>query len=143
MLSQTAEYALRAVLHLASEVGEEGRLPVAQIAEPLGVPQNYLSKVLHTLAREGVLTSNRGPGGGFGLAVPAESLPLSAVVDPFDRLTQRQQCLLGRSKCSDTSPCAAHGRWKEIAEQLRQFFEETTIAELLEQKTAAGRLPWS
>ena len=64
MLSRTAEYALRAVLFLADR-GEPTNVDL--IAERLGVPRNYLSKTLHRLAREGVLTSTRGQGGGFRL----------------------------------------------------------------------------
>jgi Rrf2 family transcriptional regulator, iron-sulfur cluster assembly transcription factor len=138
MLSQTAEYAFRAVLHIAEAEDTHGRMPVARIARELGVPQNYLSKILHTLARQGVLDSSRGPGGGFGLAIRAEELTLARVVNPFDRLGERQQCLLGRERCSDASPCRAHDQWKTIAAQVRDFFTGTTVAALLDQ-TPSGR----
>ncbi len=70
MLSQTAEYALRTVLYLAARQGD-GLFRVSEIAEELGIPQNYLSKTLHILARAGVLHSSRGKHGGFRLAKPA------------------------------------------------------------------------
>jgi Rrf2 family protein len=129
MLSQTAEYALRAVLHVA-EHGQERPVSVGDIAQALDVPRNYLSKTLHQLSRAGVLVSTFGPGGGFRLAVPAEALTLDFIVAPFDTAGERH-CLLGRAQCRDGDPCAAHAHWKGISEQIQQFFATTTVAALL------------
>jgi len=129
MLSQTAEYALRAVLHIA-EHGADRPTAVGDIAQALDVPRNYLSKTLHQLARAGVVTSTFGPGGGFQLGSPASELTLQAVITPFDTAGERH-CLLGRARCRDSDPCPAHGRWKGIAEQIERFFATTTVADLL------------
>jgi Rrf2 family protein len=134
MISQTAEYALRAVIHLA-EHGEGVPLHVAEVARALGAPRNYLSKTLHELVREGFLSSSRGPAGGFRLAVSPEKLTLARVVSVFDPPPARRRCLLGRSRCSDEHPCGAHERWKEVAEAMAEFFRTTTVADLL---TSAG-----
>jgi Rrf2 family protein len=131
MLSQTAEYALRAVLYLAQRGDPAGPVPVADIADNLGIPHNYLSKILHQLARTGVLTSLRGKAGGFRLAVPPERLALSVVITPFDRVEERRRCLLGRPQCSERTACTAHTRWKEVADTVAQFFRETTVAHLI------------
>ena len=131
MLSQTAEYALRAVLHLAQYSGPRP-IRVGEMAAALRIPQNYLSKILHHLARAGVLLSLRGKAGGFQLAVPADRLALSAVVTPFDRVDERRRCLLGRPQCSDRTACAAHSRWKQVADTVAEFFRDTTVADLLE-----------
>jgi Rrf2 family protein len=130
MLSQTAEYALRAVLYLA-EHGEARTVRVAEMARALRIPHNYLSKILHHLARAGVLVSTRGKTGGFQLAVPAARLRLYEIVAPFDRMDERRRCLLGRPQCSDGTACAAHTRWKEVADRVTTFFRETTVADLL------------
>lgn len=131
MLSQTSEYALRAILYLHAVDGD-GPVRVDDIAEALDVPRNYLSKILHALAREGLLESQRGPHGGFRLAVSAEDLPLAHVVECFepDLLSADERCLLGRGRCSESDPCAAHDRWKGVAEQIRSFFGSTSVADL-------------
>jgi Rrf2 family protein len=134
MLSQTAEYALRAVLYLA-EHGGARTVRVAEMAGALRIPQNYLSKILHLLARAGVLVSTRGKTGGFQLAVPATRLRLYEIVAPFDRMDERRRCLLGRPRCSDGTACAAHTRWKEVADRVTSFFRETTVADLLRTAT--------
>lgn len=131
MLSQTSEYALRAVIYLA-QAPPGTPVKLEQMAERLGAPRNYLSKTLHQLARAGVLSSGRGPAGGFRLAVPPERLTLADVVAPFEPpTTLARRCLLGPGECSDAHPCVAHTRWKVVAAPMRGFFRETTVADLL------------
>ncbi len=130
VLSQTAEYALRAALYMA-EHGDAEPYRVTQLAEALRIPQNYLSKTMHILARQGILTSARGKHGGFRLAQPAAKIPLLEVIRPFDQLEARRQCLLGRPTCSDATPCAAHARWKDLADTTTAFFRDTTLADII------------
>lgn len=136
MLSLTAEYALRTVLFLADRGG--GSVPAEEIAEALGVPRNYLSKTLHRLAREGVLRSTRGKGGGFRLGVDPARLTLLRVIAPFDQMSGERRCLLGRSECSDRNPCPAHSRWKAVSERVTDFFRETTVRDLVRGRQATA-----
>lgn len=129
-LSQTAEYALRAVLAIAKEANGRA-VGAARIAEELGIPANYLSKTLHQLARAGILESTRGKLGGFRLARPGARITLLEVVGEFDDIRGKRSCLLGRTTCSDHSPCIAHHRWKEVAETQAAFFRNTTVADLV------------
>ncbi len=150
MLSQTTEYALRALVHLAgagvatppearssdppSDAVPSVTLQAEEIAEALDVPRNYLSKILHTLSREGILNSTRGPRGGFRLAAPAAELPLSRIVQVFEPhlLADEQRCLLGQSVCSDDDPCPAHDHWKGVSRAVRAFFSATTLEDLVD-----------
>lgn len=144
MLSQTGEYALRAALYLARHE-EEAPIRVDDVAGALGVPRNYLSKILHEMGKHGLLRSTRGPKGGFRLAEPAERISLARVVERFDPefLSEEGRCILGRMRCSDRDPCAAHHRWKGVAVSIRSFFRETSLAELAEPagEDAADTLP--
>lgn len=140
MLSKTAKYALRAVVYLASRSkAGVSRVPIQEIAAALDVPQNYLSKVMHQLARAGVLESTRGPGGGFALKTSPDELVLAHVTAPFDLTGGPLPCLLKDRPCNPDAPCVAHHRWKAIAGDMRDFFECTTVTELLE--GAGGRAP--
>lgn len=131
MLSQTAEYALRAVLYVAQH-GTDRLVQVNEMAEALHIPRNYLSKIVHALVREGVLRSTRGKSGGFRLAAAPERLYVVQVVAPFGGVGEQRHCLLGQAQCRDRNPCAAHARWKQVADHVAEFFRETTIAELLQ-----------
>lgn len=138
VLSQTAEYALRAALYMA-EHGDAEPYRVTALAEALRIPQNYLSKTMHALARSGVLVSARGKHGGFRLARPASEIHLLEVIRPFDQLEARRQCLLGRPTCSDATPCAAHARWKELADRTTAFFRDTTLADITKPERTTTR----
>ncbi|HUG39325.1 MAG TPA: Rrf2 family transcriptional regulator [Longimicrobiales bacterium] len=130
MLNRSADYALRAVLYLAQREGG-GSCAANVVARATGMPRNYLGKVLHMLVRGGVLDSERGPRGGFRLAVEPEGLTLAAVVEPFQRLPARRICLLGNRPCDAANPCDLHGRWQGMTDEIAGFFRETTIASML------------
>lgn len=135
ILSKSAKYAVRAVLCL-SEAGRDGPMPVDEIATALDVPRNYLSKILHVLARSKILESTRGPGGGFELAIPADELPLARIVSQFDDVPDETTCLLGRVRCSDREPCRAHARWASVRAGITGFLDNTFVADL-----AVGEVP--
>jgi Rrf2 family iron-sulfur cluster assembly transcriptional regulator len=130
MLSRTADYAVRAAVLLARHRGE--RLVSAdEIASVVGAPRNYMAKTLNVLVRRGILTSMRGPGGGFALAVPADILTVSAVIDVFaDVRPPAARCLLEDRACNLDAPCSAHGRWMTITRIARGPLVEMTIGEL-------------
>lgn len=136
MLSRTAEYALRAAIRLARP-DDGGPVAVGDVARELDVPRNYLSKILHELAGEGVVESVRGPGGGFRLARAPEATTLLEVVGAFDDLSPGRTCVLGRSRCSDADPCPVHGRWAPVSEEVARFFRETTLADVAREADAA------
>lgn len=139
LLSQTGQYALRAAL-LLGELGPDERATADEIASALDVPRNYLSKILHVLAREGVLESTRGPGGGFALALPAADLPLSRILHPVEPgLDGESGCLLGRAECSNRDPCAVHHEWTRLAGRIDGFLNDTTLGSLTQQKRASRK----
>jgi len=131
VISKTAEYALRAVIHLASG-SDRHPIRANEIAAALGVPSNYLSKILHTLTRAGLLTSGRGPRGGFMLARSADELVLADLLEALDPSLLQPDCLLGNADCSDQTACAVHERWKQVREPVCRFFRETTVAQVVE-----------
>ena len=132
-LNSTAQNALRAVLYIA-EHAADGPVRVDDVAASLRCPRNYLSKTLHALARAGVLRSARGPKGGFQLVDSPDRLALARVVRPFEPAGERR-CLMGRATCGDAHPCLVHHRWSRTAAAVEDFFDHTTVADLLAQDT--------
>jgi Rrf2 family protein len=129
LLSHTSTYAVGAAIHLA-EQEDDTPVSVGRIAAALGVPRNYLSKILHQLARDGVLVSQRGPRGGFRLATAPEDTRISDIIDAVEPLWIDRRCLLGRPECNDDDPCLAHHRWQPLAGRIVDFLNETTLADL-------------
>lgn len=130
MLSSTSDYALRAILVLAQ--ADPGRLVRAdEIARATGSPPNYLAKTLNALAKLGIVTSARGPLGGFSLAVAPDELTLARIVDCFDEVRPSSRCLLGTKSCDPSHPCRAHERWTAVQRARRAALADTTVADLL------------
>jgi len=130
MLSQTVEYALRATLFVAR--AHPRPLPVGDIADAVEAPRGYLAKILSDLARNGILESSRGPGGGFRLAYDPAAFALADIIRALEGQEERR-CLLGHGRCGDNPSCTAHARWAPIANQMDAFFGKTTLADLLYQ----------
>jgi Rrf2 family protein len=129
MLSQTAEYAMRAVLYLAQQ--GDARVSAVAISRALGAPANYMSKTLNLLAKAGVVDGARGPTGGFRLAIPASELTVARVADTFAAPRAHPVCLLGDRPCTASEPCAAHHRWTAVTQAASAPLANTTIADLL------------
>ncbi|MBK8232453.1 MAG: Rrf2 family transcriptional regulator [Candidatus Eisenbacteria bacterium] len=129
MISKSSEYAIRSLAYLAL-AGDRWVLN-REIADELELPSPFLTKLLGTLTREGLLESQRGRTGGFRLAKAPEQIRLLQIVDPFDRLSERRHCLLGQSVCSETHSCPLHTEWKKIQDEFRELFAHTTLAETI------------
>lgn len=106
-------------------------VPADRIAEALRAPANYLSKTLRLLAREGLLESTRGPGGGFRLAVPAEEITIERLSRIFDDPRPNRACLLGGRLCDERNPCGAHARWEALRRRTSEALRSTTVSDLL------------
>lgn len=130
MFSLTADYALRAVLMLALEA-EGAAVRVDAIADAIGAPRNYLAKTMNALAKAGIVTSTRGPLGGFSLAIAPANLAVTSVTDVFDEPPCQQTCLLGRQPCNPAQPCAAHARWSRVTRHAREALSSLSVADLL------------
>ena len=130
MLTRTAGYALRAVIVLAREYGQ-GPVSANTIALIVGAPRNYLSKTLSVLARRGILTGARGPGGGFSLAISPDLLTVADVVDAFsETIPDGARCLIRDAPCDPSNACAAHRQWTQITLDARQPLLRTAITQL-------------
>jgi Rrf2 family protein len=130
VLSSTSDYALRAILALAGRK-TGGSMRAEEIARATGAPSNYLAKTMNLLAKEGIVTSARGPQGGFALAIPADELSLARIIDCFDEPRTHSRCLLGTAPCDPLHPCSAHDRWTRVVTSRRAALSTTTIADLL------------
>ena len=128
MFSLTVEYALRAVVFLAGKP-DEARTS-GQIAAVTQVPPAYLSKVLKGLSEAGVLTSQRGIGGGFMLAKSPEKLTILEVVDAVDPIRRIRTCPLGIST-HGVRLCPLHRRVDDALASVQKAFASTTLAEVL------------
>ena len=137
MISRTAEYALRAVIWLASH--PEEAVGTRTISESVQIPTGYLSKVLQILARAGIVTSTPGRSGGFRLTSPPEQISVLDVINAVDPIERIHSCPLHLRTHAQTL-CPLHKRLDNAMAQLEDAFAQSTVAELLAEKTTSPPL---
>lgn len=137
MISQTAEYALRAMVYLAQypERSHTNR----QIARVTRVPTGYLAKVLQNLSRAGLITSRRGLGGGFALAKPASEITVYEVIQAVDPIPRITACPL-KLKAHKDKLCPLHQRLDNAWELVERSFRNTTLSEIIDEAGEEGVL---
>lgn len=128
MFSQTAEYALRAMVHLAG-TRSSTTLRSEEISRATCVPAKYLSKVLRDLVVAKLITSQRGPNGGFALSRPPKDISLYDVVQAVDPFQRIERCPLGNS--SHIKLCPLHKRLDDAINLIERQFQDISLADIL------------
>lgn len=131
MFSKKCKYAIRSVLYLTIESSPEKRLKGSkEVAAALKLPIAYTGKILLQLAKDNIITSIKGPGGGFYLSSENKKLPLIRIVDAMGDNSFFTSCGLGLDSCSDERPCPIHNTFKVGRDQLLQLFNSKKIGDL-------------
>ena len=128
MISQTVKYALRILGHLADHPGEW--IQGDQIAAATVIPANYLSKILNQLRKRGIVSSQKGWGGGFFLEETALGVPIAEVVELFDGRRPKDACVFGLGQCDAEEPCPLHSHWEAISKNYEEMLGAITIGDL-------------
>lgn len=134
MFSKATEYALRATIYIAKNGSPEKKIGMDEIAKAIDSPQSFTAKILQALTRDGNLVSSvRGPNGGFFLTEDAKKLPVRSVLQAMGEDEVLEKCVLGLKKCSEVQPCPMHAGYKIIKQQLIQLFVTKTIRQLADE----------
>jgi Rrf2 family protein len=128
MLGQAAGYAATALGYVAAAGGKS--VLVKDIAEACVIPPAYLAKIIHQLAKRGVVATQRGVGGGVSLIRPASQVSLLELCEALGDPILEPRCMLGVAQCSDERSCPAHQFWTAHRAQHIDFLTRTTIADL-------------
>lgn len=131
MFSKAAEYAMRATFYIAQKGSKENKLPITEIAKAIGSPQPFTAKILQMLARDNrIISSIRGPGGGFYISDKARKLPVTAILEAMKEKSTLTKCVMGLPQCSSEKPCPLHACYLKIKLELNAIFDSTTIDEV-------------
>lgn len=133
MLSNTCKYAIRAIIYLAVHADKDEKIGIKRIAEDLEIPMPFLGKILQNLAKNKILSSTKGPHGGFGVGKPLNEVSLHEIVEVIDGTDAFEFCVIGLKTCNElelTVHCSLHEAYLPIRENLRNIFRNTTIESL-------------
>lgn len=141
LFSRQCEYAIRGVLYLALKKPGEWT-SIKDLSERLDVPYYFLGKILQSLVAKGMLESQRGPKGGFTLALSADKITLYKIIEAIDGPDFAEKCVLGFPECSGKNPCAVHDRWGKIREDIVHMTTQKNVAQMArDMKKPEYRLP--
>ena len=131
MFSKTTEYARRATIFLAQKSSEDNKLGIEEISKAIDSPKSFTAKILQLLTKDNrVVSSVRGPHGGFYLSPKAKKLPVRAVLQAMGEDEILEKCVMGLKLCSENEPCPMHAQYKLIKKQLISLFTTKTIHQL-------------
>lgn len=134
MLPKTAEYALRAVVWLAHDPGQQQS--AGELARQTGVPRRYLHKVLQDLVKAKLVESQSGPRGGYALARSPARITVLDVVNAASPITRIRRCLLGRT--SHKRLCPLHAELDRVYSATEAVFQRMTVDQLLDVSSATA-----
>lgn len=139
MLTQTAEYAFRAMACLAAlEPG--ATMKSAQLAEATGIPVHFLAKVMRRLVVADLVASQKGHGGGFALARPPSAIRFADILAAAG-VEADDHCAFGWARCNRASPCPMHPAWVELKERFAAWSESHHLVDIRPAQLDAAGLP--
>lgn len=134
MFSKTTEYALRATIYIARNGTFEKKLGIQEISKAIDSPQSFTAKILQMLTKDNkVVSSAKGPHGGFYITEAAKKLPAVAILEAVNDQRILKRCILGLHECSEVNPCPMHNEFKKIRQLLTNLFETKTIGNLADE----------
>lgn len=130
MLSTSCKYALRAAVYLMARSKNASKAGIKEIAEDIEANEHTTGKILQLLVKEKIISSVKGPNGGFYIKADARPVYLIDIVKLIDGVHFFFECGLGLHKCSETKPCPIHHTYKASREKLYKEFCSVTIQQL-------------
>jgi Rrf2 family protein len=131
MLSNTSKYAIRAMIYLAINEGNENKTGIKKISGELNLPSPFLAKILQTLTKHKLLISSKGPNGGFSLGKIARNITLYEIVTIIEGTDIFDKCLISLRSChQENVPCPMHSKYESIRKEIKQLFQIQDIGSL-------------
>ncbi|RUO23613.1 Fe-S cluster assembly transcriptional regulator IscR [Aliidiomarina iranensis] len=131
-LTSKGRYAVTAMLDVALHK-DKGPVPLADISERQGISLSYLEQLFARLRRSGIVSSVRGPGGGYQLGREASEISVASVIHAVDESIDATRCQ-GKSDCHGGARCLTHSLWSGLSERIDEFLSAITLAELVAQQ---------
>ena len=142
-LSTKGRYAVMAMADLAGNEADHKPVALADIAERQDISLSYLEQLFAKLRRGGLVTSVRGPGGGYRLSRPSAELRIADIIIAVDEPIAATRCKTGSAKgCTKTGArCVTHDLWKELGQQIHIFLSSVSLADVVERRVLGRSKP--
>ena len=135
IVSTKGRYALRVMVYFVLH-GNEGYIPLKEIAEAEGISQKYLEAIMTTLSKAGFVDAAHGKGGGYRLNREPKDYTVGSILKLTEGSLAAVSCTAqGPAACARTTCCQTKPMWDKLDRMIDEFFEDITLANLLENNT--------
>jgi Rrf2 family iron-sulfur cluster assembly transcriptional regulator len=133
-LTTKGRFAVTAMVDLAMRQGR-GPVTLAAISERQRISLSYLEQLFGKLRRRKLVSSVRGPGGGYRLALPMQNVSVAEIVIAVDEPLDATQCG-GKENCADDKRCMTHELWATLNKKMHEYLSSVSLADLVAQQAA-------
>ncbi|MCP5363093.1 MAG: Rrf2 family transcriptional regulator [Rickettsiaceae bacterium] len=130
MLTTKSRYAVMAIVEVASSQSTRP-IKLADISNKQTIPLNYLEQIFLKLKKANIVKSVKGPGGGYCLNVPSESLNIIEIIDAVEENTKMTRCSVDKTCRKNGVKCMTHDLWKGLSTQIRGYFSSISVADVM------------
>ncbi len=131
-LTTKGRYAVTAMLDLAMHHGE-GPITLADIAQRQGISLSYLEQLFSRLRKQHLVSSVRGPGGGYTLGRDADSIFVAEVISAVDESVDTRRCG-GAHNCQDNQQCLTHDLWQDLSKRIYEYLNRISLDDLMHRR---------
>ena len=131
-LTTKGRYAVTAMLDLALHYGE-GPITLADIAQRQGISLSYLEQLFSRLRKRSLVSSVRGPGGGYSLGKEAREIYVGEVISAVDENMDTTRCH-GAHNCQNNERCLTHDLWSDLSNQIYNYLNNISLQDLMDRK---------
>lgn len=132
-LTTKGRFAVTAMIDLAMRNGE-GPVTLADISDRQKISLSYLEQLFGKLRRKGLVSSVRGPGGGYNLARPTPEVSVADIIVAVDEPIDATQCG-GKENCKDEQKCMTHDLWADLNKRIFDYLGAVKLSELVAKQT--------
>lgn len=131
-LTTKGRYAVTAMLDLALNAKEKP-ITLADISQRQGISLSYLEQLFSRMRKQGLVSSARGPGGGYRLSRDSSDINIAQVIEAVDEKVSLNRCE-GRGDCNNGGPCLTHELWCNLSDQIYDFLNNISLGNLVEEQ---------
>jgi len=139
-LSTKGQYGVRAMFEIARGFSK-GPITIKEISEKQDVSVAYLEQILNKLRKAGIITSVKGPGGGYILSRDPDNISIGAILRELEGPVAITSCLDPKEGCIRVEGCVTHLLWKSLGENIEAFLDKMTLRDLLKAPAGQGVQP--
>jgi len=129
-LTTKGRYAVTAMLDLALHA-QSNPISLAEISNRQEISLSYLEQLFSRLRKQGLVSSTRGPGGGYRVAKPLEDVAVSEIIKAVNESVDATQCA-GKENCHSHGRCLTHDLWEGLSEQIEEFLSGVSLKDLID-----------